>query len=79
MHEMDFNAGITSITGRMTITSGPNILTLKRGHRKILRSRYPGGKIVEIDIRAAEPRVVLALVGKKVEGDVYTEIIGFYN
>jgi|TARA_R110001583_G_scaffold12000_3_gene53523 hypothetical protein len=65
----------SSITGRMTITSGPNILTLKRGHRKILRSRYPGGKIVEIDIRAAEPRVVLALMGKRVEGDVYTEIM----
>ena len=65
----------SSLTGRMTITSGPNILTLKRDYRKILKSQYPGGKIVEIDIRSAEPRVVLALMGKTVAGDVYTEVV----
>lgn len=66
---------VSSVTGRMTVSSGPNILTLKRDHRKILRSRYKGGKIIEIDIQSAEPRLALALFGRSIEGDVYKDVM----
>ena len=32
-----------SVTGRLTVESGPSILTLKKEHRKILKSRYSDG------------------------------------
>ena len=67
-----------SVTGRMTITDGPNILTLKKEYRKILRSRWgKKGKIFEIDIQSVEPRVALSFFGKSVEGDVYTSVMDY--
>jgi hypothetical protein len=63
-----------TVTGRMTIVDGPNILTLKKDFRNILKSRYKNGKIIEIDIQSAEPRLVLSLFGKKVDGDIYKEV-----
>tara|TARA_R100000664_G_C2759432_1_gene149217 strand:+ start:2646 stop:3830 length:1185 start_codon:yes stop_codon:yes gene_type:complete len=64
-----------TVTGRMTITKGPNILTLSKSHRSIIKSRYKGGHIVEIDIQSAEPRVALSLIGRKIEGDIYLDIL----
>ena len=63
-----------SITGRLTVTSGPNILTLKKDYRKIFMSRFKGGKIVQVDISSLEPRIALAVSGKKSPDDVYTHI-----
>jgi len=63
-----------SITGRLTIESGPNILTLKREHRRILKSRFEGGKIIQIDISSLEPRIALAVAGKESPDDVYNFI-----
>jgi len=65
----------SSVTGRMTISSGPNILTLKKENRSIIKSRYNDGSILEIDIKSAEPRVALSLIGKSVSGDIYSEIM----
>ena len=64
-----------SVTGRMTITDGPNVLTMKKSDRNIFKSRYSNGTIVEIDIVSAEPRVALSLFGKSVEGDVYKDLL----
>lgn len=64
-----------SVTGRMTVYDGPNILTMKRSDRSIFKSRYSDGAIVEIDIVSAEPRVALSLFGKSAEGDIYKELI----
>jgi|3_EtaG_2_1085321.scaffolds.fasta_scaffold40957_2 hypothetical protein len=68
-----------TITGRMTIINGPNILTMKKESRKIIESRYIGGKIVEIDLQSAEPRVALALFGKTIDGDVYSRVMKDVN
>ena len=65
-----------SVTGRMTITEGPNILTLKKEYRKILKSRWGHqGKILEIDVQSIEPRVALSFFGKSIKGDVYSEVM----
>ena len=64
-----------AVTGRMTISEGPNILTLSKKHRNIIRSRYENGKIIEIDLQSAEPRVALSLFGKSIDGDVYEDVM----
>ena len=61
-------------TGRLRVDSGPRVLTMSKQHRKILVSRYPGGKIVSVDFISLEPRLALFTVGKKSVGDVYDEI-----
>lgn len=63
-----------SITGRLTVSSGPNILTLKRSHRKIIKSRYDDGNIVQADISSLEPRIALAVAGKDSPDDIYTHV-----
>jgi len=61
-------------TGRTTVKRGPKILTLKREHREIITSRHEGGKIVQLDYSSLEPRIMLALSGKSVQGDIYDVI-----
>jgi len=63
-----------TVTGRLTIASGPGILTLKKEYRKILTSRYPDGKIVQIDFVSLEPRVLLTFLEKECPRDIYTHI-----
>ena len=65
----------STVTGRMTITKGPNILTARKDKRHIIKSRYKDGKIVEIDLQSIEPRVALALFGKSVSGDIYSHVM----
>jgi len=64
-----------SITGRLTVREGPNILTLKRENRRIFKSRFKGGKIIQIDISSLEPRIALSVSGKDFSGDIY-ELVG---
>ena len=61
----------SSVTGRMSIVRGPNILTLDRQYRKIFKSRHRDGKIIQVDFTSLEPCVCLAVQGKKFEGDAY--------
>lgn len=61
----------SSVTGRMSICEGPNILTLDKQYRKIFKSRYADGKILQIDFTSLEPCVCLAMQGKKFDGDAY--------
>jgi hypothetical protein len=47
-------------TGRLKVTEGPNILHLPKEQRNILTSRFgQDGKVMHLDFRALEPRVVL--------------------
>ena len=64
-----------SVTGRLTVTDGPNILTLKRENRRILKSRFDEGLIIQLDISSLEPRIALSMVGKDSPEDIY-EFIG---
>jgi len=63
-----------SVTGRLTVKHGPNILTLKKEYREILKSRFTGGKIIQIDISSLEPRIALAIAKKGSPEDVYNFI-----
>lgn len=51
-------------TGRLTVKTGPPVLTMKSEHRNIIKGR-------QIDFSSMEPRLLLALIGKTVEGDLY--------
>jgi len=63
-----------SATGRMTVTNGPNILTLKKENRNIFKSSYNNGSILEIDIKNLEPRILMGMFNKEVPEDIYTWI-----
>lgn len=58
-----------SATGRMSITSGPRILTLQRELRSNLISGWDDGQLVEIDFNALEARVINWLAGNEAPGD----------
>lgn len=61
----------SSVTGRMSIESGPNILTLDKKYRHIFKSRFADGEIVQIDFSSLEPNTFLAMQGKSFESDAY--------
>ena len=49
-------------TGRLKVMSGPNILHLPKEQRNIIASRFGHeGKVLQLDYRALEPRVLLYL------------------
>ena len=64
----------SSVTGRLTVKSGPNILTMKKSLRKIIKSKHPRGKIVQVDFVSLEPRVLLLMQEKKAPEDIYNYI-----
>lgn len=62
-------------TGRLTVSDGPNILTVKREHRSILKSSFSDGFVCSLDFRALEPRIVLAEAGCSSDAeDIYGEL-----
>jgi hypothetical protein len=60
----------------MSVISGPNVLTMQKDVKQKIASRFPGGKIVEIDYSALEPRVALAVAESNFasSGDMYSEL-----
>jgi hypothetical protein len=61
----------SSCSGRLTIKSGPSILTMRKDRRSLLRSRHSNGKIIQIDFVSLEPRVALCTAGCPFDGDIY--------
>jgi len=61
-------------TGRLTVQQGPQILTLKKEHRKILKSYYQSGSIISLDFSSLEARVLLYDAGRSPKGDVYEHV-----
>jgi hypothetical protein len=55
----------------MSITRGPNILTLDRQYRRVFKSRFKEGKIIQVDFTSLEPCVCLATQKKMFSGDAY--------
>jgi hypothetical protein len=69
-----------SVTGRLTIVSGPNVLTMPAEYKKTLRSRFKGGKIAQVDLVAAEPTIALNVMKKHPKADPYLELAeGVFN
>ena len=66
-------SSVKTITGRMTVKSGPQILTAPKEIRGALKSRYRNGKIIEVDYTSLEPRLGVAIAGntEKIPVDVY--------
>lgn len=62
----------SSVTGRMSIETGPNILTLDKKYRSIFKSRFPDGEIIQIDFSSLEPNTFLAMQGKQFTSDAYS-------
>lgn len=67
----------SSSTGRMSIKSGPKILTLDKRFRHVFRSQWgTDGVLASIDYSALEPRVIMTLMGEKdLPQDIYTSIV----
>ena len=63
-----------TITGRTRVVTGPDVLTLKKDHRRMFRSRYNEGTIRYVDYVSLEPRVALSVVDILPEDDVYAQI-----
>lgn len=62
-------------TGRLTVASGPNVLTLNKEHRNIITSRFRNGKIVYVDFSGLEARILLYEAGRQIqERDLYAMI-----
>jgi len=62
-------------TGRMTTPSGPQILTLKKSNKNMIKSAFTDGIICTLDYRALEARIVLSEAGKSSDSeDMYAEI-----
>lgn len=59
-------------TGRLTVRSGPGILTMKKAYRDAFVSSYADGHIVSLDFSALEVRVLLYEAGGHCdEADLY--------
>jgi len=63
-----------SITGRMSVKSGPDILRLKKGLRDILVPESDSRCIKQIDIISLEPRICLLIDGQEPVRDIYEHI-----
>ena len=62
-------------TGRLTVASGPNILTLKKEHRKLLKSTFIEGTVCSLDFSALEARIILAEAGRSSSSnDLYAQL-----
>lgn len=73
-HPVEYDRFATR-TGRLTVTSGPNILVLKKTCRDIIKSSFDSGYVVSLDFRALEARIVLAEAERYSEDDdIYNEI-----
>jgi hypothetical protein len=73
-HPVEYDRFATR-TGRLTVVEGPNILVLKKSCRDILKSSFEDGKVVSLDFRALEARIVLAEADRySIHEDIYDEI-----
>lgn len=68
-------SNVGTATGRLTVVEGPNPLVMKTDAKKIIRSSFRNGRILQLDLSAAEPRTALNLLGKVHDGiDLYESI-----
>lgn len=63
-----------TVTGRLTVVEGPNPLVMRGDVKSALQSRYRNGRVLQLDLSAAEPRTALNVIEKNLDGDVYERI-----
>ena len=65
---------VASCSGRLTVTKGPSILTLRKDRRALLRSSKSDGTIVQVDFISLEPRVALSVADLDSPTDIYENV-----
>lgn len=70
---IEYNSTST-ISGRLKVVSGPEILLLNKELKQIIKSRYSDGSIIQFDYVSLEPRLALILAGHGVSNDIYSDI-----
>ena len=63
----------STTTGRMTIETGPQILTAPKFIRNCISSRFKDGIICQIDFVSLEPRLGRIMAGSEPEKDIYKD------
>jgi len=66
---------VSTKTGRLTIKSGPQVLTLKKEFRSIFAPRKSNSRLFEIDFVSLEPRVALNFANVHASNDVYLSFL----
>jgi hypothetical protein len=61
-------------TGRLTVKNGPQILTLSRHYKDIIKSRKKDGEIWQVDFVSLEPHVARRSLGLSTGRDIYADI-----
>ena len=61
-----------SSTGRLSVLSGPKILTSPQEVKQVFKSRHKNGCILQIDLSCAEPNFALFISGKETKKDLYS-------
>ena len=73
-HKIRYNRNKT-VTGRLVVESGPQVLLLPKKNKNIFKSRYQNGKIVWVDFISLEPRFTKLLFSSETEKDLYSQIL----
>ena len=64
-----------SLTGRMKVVSGPQVLTAAQEVRSCIRSTFEGGQVLLVDFRSVEPRIAMIYTGQSAPDDVYSDLM----
>jgi hypothetical protein len=71
---------LKTVTGRLIVEEGPQVLLLPREMKNIFQSRYGvDGSIVWVDFVSLEPRFTKLVTSDETEIDIYTDILHKYN
>ena len=70
---------LKTVTGRLVVNKGPQVLLLPRDMKNIFQSRYEDGKILWIDFVSLEPRFAKLLNSDSTKKDIYTDIMEKYK
>ena len=73
-HKIRYNRNKT-VTGRLVVESGPQVLLLPKKNKNIFKSRYQNGKIIWVDFISLEPRFTKLLFSSETEKDLYSQIL----
>jgi len=76
--ELTYNR-MKTVTGRLVVGSGPQVLLLPRSMKNIFKSRYENGSIVWVDFVSLEPRFAKLLTSDSTERDIYTDVMDEYK
>lgn len=64
-----------TVTGRLTVKSGPRVLTQPAETRDIFKSRYTNGIVYSVDFVSLEPRVIRKIMfGDETPTDIYQHV-----